>query len=304
MKKEAVCLIKSFFYSLKQAVTQVARNKTMTFTSLFSITAMLLILGMFFILAVNVNLMTESAKEQFDMVEVYLLDETTDEEVSAIIDRMDSLSYVKSTEYLEKEDAMAEMKERWGENGYLLEGLTENPLPRSIRITMNNIEDSQKVVNYLDGFEGIEAVKYNQSEVNKILKITNSIQIGALVIIAFLIIVSIVVVSNTVKLTVLARGREISIMKYVGATNWFIRGPFLIEGIIIGIIAALISAGLICGLYSAVSSHVTEQMLVLFSTGLVPVSFMTVNLIVIFLSLGVSIGAMGSMISMRRFLDT
>lgn len=304
MKKEAVCLIKSFFYSLKQAVTQVARNKTMTFTSLFSITAMLLILGMFFILAVNVNLMTESAKEQFDMVEVYLLDETTDEEVSAIIDRMDSLSYVKSTEYLEKEDAMAEMKERWGENGYLLEGLTENPLPRSIRITMKNIEDSQKVVNYLDGFEGIEAVKYNQSEVNKILKITNSIQIGALVIIAFLIIVSIVVVSNTVKLTVLARGREISIMKYVGATNWFIRGPFLIEGIIIGIIAALISAGLICGLYSAVSSHVTEQMLVLFSTGLVPVSFMTVNLIVIFLSLGVSIGAMGSMISMRRFLDT
>ena len=287
MKKEAVCLIKSFFYSLKQAVTQVARNKTMTFTSLFSITAMLLILGMFFILAVNVNLMTESAKEQFDMVEVYLLDETTDEEVSAIIDRVDSLSYVKSTEYLEKEDAMAEMKERWGENGYLLEGLTENPLPRSIRITMNNIEDSQKVVNYLDGFEGIEAVKYNQSEVNKILKITNSIQIGALVIIAFLIIVSIVVVSNTVKLTVLARGREISIMKYVGATNWFIRGPFLIEGIIIGIIAALISAGLICGLYSAVSSHVTEQMLVLFSTGLVPVSFMTVNLIVIFLSLGV-----------------
>ncbi|MGN1350406.1 MAG: permease-like cell division protein FtsX [Anaerovoracaceae bacterium] len=297
-------MIKSFFYSLKQAVTQVARNKTMTFTSLFSITAMLLILGMFFILAVNVNLMTESAKEQFDMVEVFILDEATDEEVSAIIDSVDALSYVKSTEYLEKEDAMKEMKDRWGENGYLLDGLTENPLPRSIRITMNNIEDSQKVVNYVSRFDGIENVKYNQSEVNKILKITNSIQIGALVIIAFLIIVSVVVVSNTVKLTVLARGREISIMKYVGATNWFIRGPFLIEGIIIGIIAALISAGLICGLYSLISAHVTEQMLVLFSTGLVPVSFMTYNLIVIFVSLGVSIGAMGSMISMRRFLDT
>ena len=153
-------------------------------------------------------------------------------------------------------------------------------------------------------FEGIEKVKYNQSEINKILKITNSIQVGALVIIVFLIFVSIIVVSNTVKLTVLARGREISIMKYVGATNWFIRGPFLIEGIIIGILAALISAGVICGLYSLIIANISEQMLVMFSTGLVPVAFMTENLIVIFLALGVSIGAMGSMISMRRFLDT
>lgn len=297
-------MIKSFFYSLKQAVTQVNRNKTMTFTSLFSITAMLLILGMFFILAVNVNLLTENAKDQFDMVEVYLLDEATDEQVSDIIDSAEDLNYTDTVEFLDKDDAMAEMQERWGENGYLLEGLQENPLPRSVRITLKNIEDSQELVDYMSNFDGIERVKYNQSEINKILKITNSIQVGALVIIIFLIVVSIIVVSNTVKLTVLARGREISIMKYVGATNWFIRGPFLIEGMIIGILAALISSGVICGLYSLVTANMSEQMLVLFSTGLVPVSFMTVNLVIIFLALGVSIGAMGSMISMRRFLDT
>ena len=297
-------MVKSFFYSLKQAVTQVMRNKTMAFTSLFSITAMLLILGIFFILAVNVNLMTESAKDQFDMVEVYLLDETEDQQVSQIMDSVRSLSYVDSVEYLDKDDAMAEMKDRWGENGYLLEGLSENPLPRSIRIKLINIEDSQQLVDYVSTFDGIENVKYNQSEVNKILKITNSIQVGALMVIIFLIIVSIVVVSNTVKLTVLARGREISIMKYVGATNWFIRGPFLIEGIIIGIFAALISSAIICFAYSLLTAGISQQMLVLFSTGLVPVSFMTANLVIIFISLGVSIGAMGSMISMRRFLDT
>ncbi len=297
-------MIKSFFYSLKQAVTQVNRNKTMTFTSLFSITAMLLILGMFFILAVNVNLLTENAKDQFDMVEVYLLDEATDEQVSDIIDSAEDLNYTDTVEFLDKDDAMVEMQERWGENGYLLEGLQENPLPRSVRITLKNIEDSQELVDYMSNFDGIERVKYNQSEINKILKITNSIQVGALVIIIFLIVVSIIVVSNTVKLTVLARGREISIMKYVGATNWFIRGPFLIEGMIIGILAALISSGVICGLYSLLTANMSEQMLVLFSTGLVPVSFMTINLVIIFLALGVSIGAMGSMISMRRFLDT
>ena len=135
------------------------------------------------------------------------------------------------------------------------------------------------------------------------IKITDGIQIGALVVIAFLIIVSVVVVSNTIKLTVLARGREISIMKYVGATNWFIRGPFLAEGIIIGIVAAIISAIIMSVLYSMLRINFSDQMLLMFSTGLVPVSFLAGNLIVIFLSLGVSIGAIGSLISMRRFLD-
>ncbi len=297
-------MIKSFFYSLKQALVQLNRNKTMALTSLFSITAMLLILGMFFILVVNVNLLTESAKDQFDMVEVYMLDDATDDQINTIMDSVKTLDYTDTVEFLDKDDAMDEMKDRWGDNGYLLDGLQENPLPRSIRITLKNIEDSQELVDYVSNFEGIEKVKYNQSEINKILKITNSIQVGALVIIVFLIFVSIIVVSNTVKLTVLARGREISIMKYVGATNWFIRGPFLIEGIIIGILAALISAGVICGLYSLIIANISEQMLVMFSTGLVSVAFMTENLIVIFLALGVSIGAMGSMISMRRFLDT
>lgn len=297
-------MIRSFFYTLKQACMQVIRNKSMTFTSLFSITAMLLILGMFFILAVNVNLMTENAKEQFDMVELYILDEASDEDVTGLMDSIRQQSYVGSVDFLDKEDAMSEMKSRWGENGYLLEGLQENPLPRSIRVTMVNIEDSDKLVEFVSGSSVIETVKYNRSEVNKILKITDSIQIGALIIIIFLIVVSIVVVSNTVKLTVLARGREISIMKYVGATNWFIRGPFLAEGIIIGIFAAAISSGIISMLYSLISSSMSEQMLVLFSSGLVPVSFMTFNLVIIFVSLGVGIGAMGSMISMRRFLDT
>ncbi len=297
-------MIKSFFYSLKQALVQVNRNKTMTLTSLFSITAMLLILGMFFILVVNVNLLTESAKDQFDMVEVYILDDATDDQINTVIDSVKNLDYVDTVEFLDKDDAMNEMKSRWGDNGYLLDGLQENPLPRSVRITLKNIEDSQQVVDYVGNFDGIEKVKYNQSEINKILRITNSIQVGALVIIVFLILVSIIVVSNTVKLTVLARGREISIMKYVGATNWFIRGPFLIEGMIIGIFAALISSGVICGVYSLITVNISEQMLVMFSTGLVPVAFMTKNLIVIFLALGISIGAMGSMISMRRFLDT
>ena len=292
-------MIKSFFYTLKQSLLQLVRNKTMALTSLFSITAMLLILGMFFILAVNVNLMTANMEQQFDMVEVYLLDETPEEEIQTMVKEFEALDTVAEVEYLTKEDAMQEMQTRWGENAYLLDGLSENPLPRSIQVTVKDVEDSESIVTFAENFSGVEDIKDSQAEVDKILKITGAVQ----AIIIFLIIVSVVVVSNTVKLTVLARGREISIMKYVGATNWFIRGPFLAEGIIIGMIAAAISSGLISLLYYYLSNALSLQFLVLFSTGLVPIGFMSANLIIIFTSLGISIGAGGSIISMRKFLD-
>ncbi len=296
-------MMKSFFYTLKQAFLQVVRNKTMALTSLFSITAMLLILGMFFILAVNINLMTESMKQQFDMIEIYLLDETPEEDIQGMMQELNGLDTVAEVQFLSEDDAMEEMQNRWGENAYLLDGLPSNPLPRSIRVTMRDVADVESVVQYAEKFSGVEDIKDSQTEVNKILKITDGIQVGALVIIVFLIIVSIIVVANTVKLTVLARGREISIMKYVGATNWFIRGPFLAEGIIIGIIAAAISSGLISLLYRWLTYSFSQQILVLFSTGLVPMKFMSMNLIVIFMSLGIGIGAVGSIISMRKFLD-
>lgn len=296
-------MIRSFFYTLRQSLLQLTRNKTMTITSLFSITAMLLILGLFFILVVNVNLMTENAKQQFDMVEIYLLDEASEGDVKYITGKLDGLDIVEEVRYVSKEEAMTEMQSRWGENAYLLDGLSENPLPRSIRVTVYDVEDAESIVAYANKFSGVEDIKYGESEVKKILKITDTIQICALVIILFLIIISIVVVSNTIKLTVIARGREISIMKYVGATNWFIRGPFLAEGIIIGILAAAISSALISVLYSWLTDAFSQQILVLFSSGLVPVDFMRDNLVVIFVSLGVGIGAVGSIISMRKFLD-
>ncbi len=120
----------------------------------------------------------------------------------------------------------------------------------------------------------------------------------------FLVIVSVVVVSNTVKLTVFARSKEIAIMKYVGATNWFIRGPFLAEGIIIGVLAALLSTGCIALIYDRMIDAVGTQVLAIVSCPLIAVSYMTKNLVVIFLALGASIGAWGSIISMRKFLDT
>lgn len=297
-------MFNSIKYSLKQAFIQVFRNRNMSVASVFSITAMLLILGLFFVLIVNINMAAESAKKDFDTVQVYLLDETTQDNANEMIDQIKGIRGVSNAEYLSKEDALQDWKSDWGDKAYLLDSLTQNPLPNSIVVTVEDLDTSDSVVNSLKNFEGIEGVKYYKETVEKLVKITNFIQIAALIIMVFLVAVSVIVVSNTIKLTVLARSREIRIMKYVGATNWFIRGPFLIEGILIGLISAGVAVGIVAFVYGKVVELIGQDLFLILSTPMVPTSFLTSHLIFIFLSIGVSIGACGSIISMRRFLDT
>ena len=291
-------------YNLKQAFLQIGRNKGMSLASVFAITAMMLILGLFFVVTVNINLFTEMVKSDYDQVEIFLLDSTTTEEAQQIMDDFEEQKSVKKVVYRTKDDALKIMKSRWGESSYLLDSLGDNPLPNSILITVSSLEGAGDITEYAAGMEGVEDVKYYQETVEKLTKVTNFLQIAALIIMAFLVVVSVVVVSNTIKLTVFARAREISIMKYVGATNWFIRGPFLAEGIIIGVFASLVSAGITFAIYSKVVDIIGVQVMTILSSPLVPAGYLSMNLICIFLAMGISIGAWGSIISMRRFLDT
>lgn len=297
-------MLNSWGFAIKQAFKQVFRNRAMSVASMFSITAMLLILGLFFILVVNINMVSETAKKQFDTIQVYLLDTTTYEQATAMLTDLENTDGVEEATYLSNEEAMTKWKTKWGDNAYLLDGLDKNPLPNSILIKVTKLEAADAVVAKVKTFQGIEDVKYYKDTVDQLMKITRFIQIGATIVIIFLVIISVVVVSNTIKLTVLAREREISIMKYVGATNWFIRGPFLIEGILIGILSALISVGVISLLYYKISELIGQQLFVMLSTTMVPGAFLVIHLVWIFAALGVSIGACGSIISMRRFLDT
>ena len=293
----------SLIYNIKQGFIQIFRNKGMSLASIFSILAMLMILGIFFLIAVNLNLFTEVVKQDYDQVEVFLLDDTTQEQAQNIMNEMEGYEGVSDVVYRSKDEALEIMKERWGESGYLLDSLGDNPLPASVLISVESIESAQSVSEYAGTLEGVEDVQFYQETVDKLTQITNFLQIGALIVMAFLIVVSVVVVSNTVKLTVFARAREIRIMKYVGATNWFIRGPFISEGIIIGLLAALVSTGLITLLYDRMVAGIGVEVMAIVSCPLIPVGYMAGNMLIIFIALGVSIGAWGSIISMRKFLD-
>lgn len=298
-------MLNSMGYAIKQGFKQVFRNRAMSAASMFSITAMLLILGLFFVLVVNVNMVTETAKKQFDTIQVYLMEETPYEEAVVMRETLLAMEGVESVVYMDKDQALEEWKiTKWGNNSYLLDGIDPNPLPNSLIIKVLYLESADSVVEKAKTFTGVEDIKYYKSTVEQIMKVTNFVQFGALIVIVFLVIISVIVVSNTVKLTVLAREREISIMKYIGATNWFIRGPFLTEGIVIGIISAALSLGVVSFVYYKITELIGHDIFVMLSTSMVPEQFLIFNLIWIFLALGVSIGACGSIISMRRFLDT
>ena len=291
-------------YNIRQALQQIWRNKGMSTASVFAITAMLLILGLFFVITVNINLFTEMLKNNYNEVEVFLNDDVKKSDAENIMKKIDAEPGVKSSAYRSKTEAMTIMKARWGENSYLLDSLGDNPLPSSIVVTVDSMSTADNVIKMVKGTDGVEDVKYYQETVKKLTKITNFLKLAAMIIMVFLIIVSIVVVSNTIKLTVFARAKEIEIMKYIGATNWFIRGPFLIEGILIGVISSAVSAVATFFIYREIISLVGKQFMTIMSSPLVPAGYLSVNLILIFLAIGVSIGACGSIVSMRKFLDT
>ena len=273
----------SLLYNIKQGFLQIFRNRGMSLASIFSILAMLLILGLFFVITVNINLFTEVVKQDYDQVEVFLLDDTSKADAEKLMEQISAQPGVTEVQYRGKAEALEIMKERWGESGYLLDSLGSNPLPASILISVDSLENAGSIATYAGTLNGIDDVQYYRETVEKLTKITNFLQIGALIIMGFLVVVSVVVVSNT---------------------NWFIRGPFLAEGIIIGVLAALLSTACIALIYDRMIDAVGTQILAIVSCPLIAVSYMTKNLIVIFLALGTSIGAWGSIISMRKFLDT
>lgn len=298
-------MLNSLKYTIKEAFTQIFRNGAMSVASVFSITAMLLILGIFFLITVNISLAVENVKDDFDTVSIYLLDETDYDTAQTMMLQLKGMPEVETVEYLDKDTALAQWTaEKFTDNADMFESLPKNPLPNSIEIKVKDLSSAEGVAKVAETFDGIQQVSYYKEVADRLLRISETLRTGMMIIMTVLVVISVVVVSNTIKLTVFARRKEIEIMKYVGATNWFIRGPFLTEGILIGILSAAVSSGILVFIYSRIIKSFSMNIAWVMDTGMVPVGFMTFNLVWIFLALGISIGACGSIISMRRFLDT
>ncbi len=277
----------------------------MSVASILSVVAALIIIGVFLVFALNLNFMTNEIENNLEL-KVYLNDDVTDKQRSDIKSAIQSNSLCKSITFESKDDALTNFKQDFGEKSYLLNGYEgkNNPLPASFIV---KVTDSTKLKNMYDfskNIEGVKDVVYGEEVVDNLLKFNDMASVACIVIFIVLSIVSIFIIYNTIKLTVYARRNDITVMKYVGATDWYIRFPFLIEGSILGLLGSSVAILIIRNIYYYVVGFIQGG-----GTGLsvgssiAPPGFIMGEVTLLFIIYGIIIGAAGSAFSIRKFLD-
>lgn len=293
-------------YMLGEGVKNVNRNKLMSIASVSIVIATLIVFGIFYLSLVNISANMSFLREEPELyIECYpKADAITIENVEKYII---SDSRIAGFEKISKADALAKMKEVLGSDSTLLDGLSEEFLPVSYRIKLKDPLESKLIAKDLEKISGIEFIEFSGDTIAFRVKVMSWIQIASAVMIIILMLNSLLIISNTIKLTVYARRKEIEIMKYIGATDWFIRWPFFVEGAMIGALGAVISFFLIVYIYSAVVERFNTDIKLISSQifnfiSLVNVNQIALKLLLAYVIIGITIGILGSYMSLRKHL--
>lgn len=295
--------IKILKHTFKQGFQGIYRNRTMSIASVGSITAVLVILGLVLMLILNVNALSLSTKEKFDEIYVYLDDNISNDRIREIGEEINDIDGTMTAVFQSKEYALKNMKEGFGDDAYLLDGLANNPLPNTYVVQLENVSFSRSVVNKIEKTDGIEEVRYYNDLVEKLVNMAGFIKTSGMFLIVILLLVSVFIIQNTIKITVASRKGEIELMQYIGASNGFVRGPFLLEGIILGLLGAILSIIIVLNGYNYMVSLANEKFFAMLSVNLIPANMISVDLLIIFVTIGVGIGILGSIVSLKKFLS-
>ena len=296
-------------YFIGEGFSNVFKNKKSTGASLMIMCATMIIFGIFLILGENINHIVKEV-EGSQGIQVFLNADATDEQVKELGEKIRNIEVngtkaVNTVVHKTKEDALNTMKERFKEKQDLLSTFEgdNNIFSESYVVTLTDLNLSQDVQDQISKFENVKKITSKDQTVTTLINLANGIKIVTGVILLLLIFISVFIISNTIKLTVHARRKEISIMKYVGATNNFIRWPFIVEGMIIGIMASAISIVIVGIVYNIIADNlVNSQFMKLINMSLVSFGDMFNSIIITYMLLGIGIGAFGSIISMRKYL--
>ena len=286
-------------YFFKEALKSMKRNGLMTLASISTVALSLFMLGVFLCGVINLNNMASSLENQVQL-SIYLKDGLTTDQIMAVGKQIKAIPNLKHLEFVNKEQAMKEFKARLGDQQQLVNALGDvNPLPNSYVLTFDNPSDVKATAKLAATFQGVESTHYGQDIVEELFRITQVIRIGGIVLIGFLAAATLFIISNTIRLTVFARRKEIAIIKYVGATNGFIRWPFLIEGMLLGLVGAVIAVLCVGEFYHFITMEVSES-LAFFP--LVPMFPFFYDVAIYILGGGIVVGAIGSTISLKQYM--
>lgn len=290
-------------YFFREAIQGIKQNMFTHIVSIGTITFALLTLGIFIITVINLNRIFDDWGKRMQVI-VYLDKDANPEEIKKVSERIASLPQTEKTAYVSKEKALTTLKKSLQYQSGILENLDENPLPASLEIQLKeeykNPQSVKAFVAEIKGVDKVSDVEYGQEWLEKFSAFINMVKLVGTSIGCFLLLATVFIISNTIKLTIYSRREEIEIMKLVGATNFFIQIPFFLEGLIQGFSASLLSLGILyLGYKILISKIIIDYSLYL---GFLDLTFLPQNLIIALLSLGILLGIFGCAFSMGRFL--
>lgn len=292
-------LFNGFLYAWGEAFKSLYRNRWMSIASVGVVVVTLLMLGAFMMISLNITNITDTVKGQVEIV-VYVDDAASLEQQKQLQARLNTHSDLAEVRFVSREEALARLQ---GQLGDLLEGYDvneENPLPDSYEIRTVVPESVADIARDLEGYPAVASVFYGQGVVENLFNVTRGLQLMALSLMALLAVTAVFLIAHTIKLTVYIRSREIMIMKYVGATNWFIRWPFVLEGLTLGLLGAVLPLVALYYIYQLSVDWVVANNLLFLS--LIPASALMLELAKYLVPLGTGLGILGSSFSMGRFL--
>ncbi len=289
-------------YLIGEGLSNIFKNKKSTISSLMIMCATMLVFGLFFVIGENINAFVENVAEA-QGIRVFIVNTATDKEIEQVGNEILSIDGVRNVEYISKEDALESMKDWLGED--MLEGYEKkNIFSASYDVTLTDLELNQEVQDSIRQIPNVKDIRSSNETIAQVIRLAKGVKIVTGAILVLLIIISIAIISNTIKLTVHARRKEISIMKYVGATNSFIRWPFLVEGIIIGIISGLLSVAIIGVAYTYIANKMSgTAFMEIIHWKLLEFKDMFNLILTVYMGLGIGIGIVGSGISMKKYLE-
>ena len=287
-------------YLTKEGFRNIRVHKLMTVASITVMLSCLLLIGGAYLIYTNIQSVIERVGEQ-NVIMVFIDDEATLEQEAALSDLIKSNPNVKDCVFISREESFSNIIYNMGESAQVLDEIGSDFLPNAFKVTIKDMEEFGNTVNTIKNYDNVLSIRENGELAKRIADIQNAVGLVSVVIVIILLIVSLFIIANTVRITMFSRSLEISIMKAVGATNWFIRWPFLVEGVIIGVLSAVISYGLIFGLYAA-AEKVLASMFAILGNTMVPFEECMWVLLIAFVATGVVTGAAGSFISLGRYL--
>lgn len=293
----------SLKYLTKEGFRNVWTNRMMSLASICVLMSCLVLVGSAAMIFLNIDSLLARIEEE-NVVMVYLEDAATDADISGMEGAIRAIDNIKDIEFVSKESAWEEQLSTMGEaeREFFTDVSTEIPLPDAYKVTVDDLDDFGTTVERLRELDHVDIIRENRDLAQRLVAIRHGISVIAVVIIAVLFLISLFIISNTIRLTVYSRRLEISIMKSVGATNSFVRFPFIIEGMILGILSGTIGFGLVWGVYELAITQFSD---LLASINLTAIAFTDYALMMLgaFILIGVICGVGGSLVTMSKYLN-